>query len=250
MGMVESALEFLRICEKMITGILSCRWKQSNTQIMVQAYRLLIQKCMRKTCITHYTLGNGGRWRWRRTNQISCRYRNITGRWNWWYDSCFIDRRSGIWKFLWRWIWFPRYTHRNKLQSVIPSLKKSRQREIASHWSDEEWTVFHRSKSGLRNQSPDSKYPAALFSLWIQQKIFRKFWISRSIVPRIIADFSHKDKLTPASFFLLVITIQSLQPINGIWVIRLMTLFIRATNVLNLNFRYFGNNCGCKGLDK
>src|SRR5688572_13994778 len=43
-GMVESALEFLRICEdeKYYNIVLSM--KSSNTQVMVQAYRLLVQK--------------------------------------------------------------------------------------------------------------------------------------------------------------------------------------------------------------
>ncbi len=44
LGMVESALEFLRICEdnNYFNSVLSM--KASNTQVMVQAYRLLIQK--------------------------------------------------------------------------------------------------------------------------------------------------------------------------------------------------------------
>lgn len=44
LGMVESALEFLRICEdeKFFDVVISM--KSSNTQVMVQAYRLLVQK--------------------------------------------------------------------------------------------------------------------------------------------------------------------------------------------------------------
>jgi (E)-4-hydroxy-3-methylbut-2-enyl-diphosphate synthase len=44
LGMVESALEFLRICEDFnyYNSVLSM--KASNTQVMVQAYRLLVQK--------------------------------------------------------------------------------------------------------------------------------------------------------------------------------------------------------------
>src|SRR6185369_1114040 len=44
LGMVESALEFLRICEseKYFNIVLSM--KSSNTQVMVQAYRLLVMK--------------------------------------------------------------------------------------------------------------------------------------------------------------------------------------------------------------
>jgi len=43
-GMVESALEFLRICEDLNYYDIVLSMKASNTQIMVQAYRLLVQK--------------------------------------------------------------------------------------------------------------------------------------------------------------------------------------------------------------
>ncbi|MDQ3394328.1 MAG: (E)-4-hydroxy-3-methylbut-2-enyl-diphosphate synthase [Bacteroidota bacterium] len=44
MGMVESALEFLRICEDLNYYDIVLSMKSSNTQVMVQAYRLLVQK--------------------------------------------------------------------------------------------------------------------------------------------------------------------------------------------------------------
>ena len=44
LGMVESALEFLRICESENYHEIVLSMKASNTQIMVQAYRLLVQK--------------------------------------------------------------------------------------------------------------------------------------------------------------------------------------------------------------
>lgn len=43
-GMVESALEFLRICEEFNYYQVVLSMKASNTQVMVQAYRLLVQK--------------------------------------------------------------------------------------------------------------------------------------------------------------------------------------------------------------
>lgn len=43
-GMVESALEFIRICEEMEFYDLVVSMKSSNPQVMVQAYRLLVQK--------------------------------------------------------------------------------------------------------------------------------------------------------------------------------------------------------------
>jgi len=44
LGMVESALEFLRICEDEQYYDIVISMKSSNTQVMVQAYRLLVQK--------------------------------------------------------------------------------------------------------------------------------------------------------------------------------------------------------------
>lgn len=44
LGMVESALEFLRICEAENYFDIVISMKSSNTQVMVQAYRLLVQK--------------------------------------------------------------------------------------------------------------------------------------------------------------------------------------------------------------
>lgn len=44
LGMVESALEFLRICEDLNYYNIVLSMKASNTQVMVQAYRLLAQK--------------------------------------------------------------------------------------------------------------------------------------------------------------------------------------------------------------
>lgn len=44
LGMVESALEFLRICEDESYYNIVISMKSSNTQVMVQAYRLLVQK--------------------------------------------------------------------------------------------------------------------------------------------------------------------------------------------------------------
>lgn len=44
LGMVESAFEFLRICEDLNYHNIVISMKASNTQVMVQAYRLLVQK--------------------------------------------------------------------------------------------------------------------------------------------------------------------------------------------------------------
>lgn len=48
LGMVESALEFVRICEELNYHDIVLSMKASNTQIMVQAYRLLVNRMMKE----------------------------------------------------------------------------------------------------------------------------------------------------------------------------------------------------------
>src|ERR1035437_2299030 len=49
LGMVESAMEFLRICEEEKYFEIILSMKASNTQVMVQAYRLLVHKLLERT---------------------------------------------------------------------------------------------------------------------------------------------------------------------------------------------------------
>jgi len=58
LGMVESALEFVRICEALNYHDIVLSMKASNTQVMVQAYRLLINK-MQEEGIQPYPLHLG-----------------------------------------------------------------------------------------------------------------------------------------------------------------------------------------------
>lgn len=57
LGMVESALEFLRICEMYNYDQVVLSMKASNPQVMVQAYRLLSQKMMERGTIYPMHLG-------------------------------------------------------------------------------------------------------------------------------------------------------------------------------------------------
>ena len=58
LGMVESALEFLRLCEEENYYDVVLSMKASNTQVMVQAYRLLVQK-LDEEGLQHYPLHLG-----------------------------------------------------------------------------------------------------------------------------------------------------------------------------------------------
>ena len=57
LGMVESAFEFLRTCEDLNYHNIVISMKASNTQVMVQAYRLLVQKMLETN--RHYPLHLG-----------------------------------------------------------------------------------------------------------------------------------------------------------------------------------------------
>jgi len=57
LGMVESALEFVRICEDLDYHSIVLSMKSSNPQVMVQAYRLLIQKMEEEEIIYPIHLG-------------------------------------------------------------------------------------------------------------------------------------------------------------------------------------------------
>jgi len=76
--MVESAMEFLRICENLNYHEIILSMKASNTQVMVQAYRLLVKR-MNKEDMSyplHFRRHRSRGWRgWQ--NQICCWYRFI-----------------------------------------------------------------------------------------------------------------------------------------------------------------------------
>ncbi len=78
LGMVESAMEFLRICENLNYHEIILSMKASNTQVMVQAYRLLVKR-MNKEDMSyplHFRRHRSRGWRgWQ--NQICCWYRFI-----------------------------------------------------------------------------------------------------------------------------------------------------------------------------
>jgi (E)-4-hydroxy-3-methylbut-2-enyl-diphosphate synthase len=57
-GMVESALEFLRLCDELNYHNLVISMKSSNTQVMIQAYRLLVMK-LKKEGLKPYPLHLG-----------------------------------------------------------------------------------------------------------------------------------------------------------------------------------------------
>jgi len=98
LGMVESALEFLRICEDEKYHEIVISMKSSNTQVMVQAYRLLVQKLNEggfKPYPLHLGVTEAGEAEDGR-NQIGRRHWYAFGRWLGGYRAGFPDRRSRV----------------------------------------------------------------------------------------------------------------------------------------------------------
>ena len=162
--------------------------------------------------------------------KISCRYRNITE------DGIGDTIRVSLtedpeFEILWRWIWFQDIliVINCNLLFLLWKIKAKRNRISLIRWRV---NSFPSVKIRVTcNQSPDSKYPAALFSYEYNRRYSEKFWISEvTKYHGLLQTLVTKTNLLRLHFFLLVITIQSL-PINGIWVIRAC------------DFIYTGNKC-------
>ena len=91
-GMVESAMEFMRICEMLNYQNLVISMKSSNPQVMVQAYRLLVETMVAEGMnyplhlgVTEAGDGEDGR------IKICCWYWHIAGRWPGRYRPRFLN---------------------------------------------------------------------------------------------------------------------------------------------------------------
>jgi (E)-4-hydroxy-3-methylbut-2-enyl-diphosphate synthase len=170
LGMVESALEFLRICEENSYHNIVLSMKASNPQVMVQAYRLLIQK-MREANM-NYPLhlgvteaGEGEDGRIKSATGIGTLLEDGIG------DTVRVSLTEDpefeipVAKML-----VDRYNDRFKRQENIPSIK---------NFSVLPYSPFEY-KRRVTNQSAD---------------------FGDHQVPRVVADLSHKKNLTAASLY-------------------------------------------------
>ncbi|MBP6334893.1 MAG: (E)-4-hydroxy-3-methylbut-2-enyl-diphosphate synthase [Bacteroidia bacterium] len=170
LGMVESALEFLRICEDHSYNNIVLSMKASNPQVMVQAYRLLITKMQEENM--NYPLhlgvteaGEGEDGRIKSATGIGTLLEDGIG------DTIRVSLTEDpefeipVAKML-----VDRYSNREVAQNKIPDLNPS----LTLPYSPYEYK--RRVVSSVLN-------------------------IGEHNVPRVIADFSHKESITPASLF-------------------------------------------------
>jgi len=169
LGMVESALEFLRICEDLNYYDIVLSMKASNPQVMVQAYRLLVQK-MDEEGFQPYPLhlgvteaGDGEDGRIKSSVGIGTLLEDGLG------DTIRVSLTE-------------------EPEAEVPVAK-----ELADRYVNRTTSIV----------IPEIKsYPINPFS-YTKRNTHEVINIGGHQVPRVVADFSGKDKITPASLFAL-----------------------------------------------
>jgi (E)-4-hydroxy-3-methylbut-2-enyl-diphosphate synthase len=167
LGMVESALEFLRICEDLQYYDIVLSMKSSNPQVMVQAYRLLVQK-LDEGKFKPYPLHLG----------VTEAGDGEDGR---------IKSSVGIGTLL----------EDGLGDTIRVSLTEEPEAEVpvAKTLADR-----YQRRSGHASIPPIKHYPIDPFS-YTRRATREVLNIGGHQVPRVVADFSSKTKITPASLF-------------------------------------------------
>ena len=168
LGMVESALEFLRICQEEDYHNIILSMKASNTQVMVQAYRLLIVKMKEENM--NYPLHLG----------VTEAGEGEDGR---------IKSAVGIGTLLEDGIG----------DTVRVSLTEEPEFEIPVA---RELVRRYDTRKKHQNISSISDYPIDSYN-YIRRESNKVLNIGEKQVPIVMADFSLKKKISPASFFAL-----------------------------------------------
>nr|WP_262899501.1 (E)-4-hydroxy-3-methylbut-2-enyl-diphosphate synthase [Chryseosolibacter histidini] len=167
LGMVESALEFLRICEDLQYYDIVLSMKSSNPQVMVQAYRLLVQK-LDEEGFKPYPLHLG----------VTEAGDGEDGR---------IKSSVGIGTLL----------EDGLGDTIRVSLTEEPEAEVpvAKTLADR-----YTTRSGHAAIPEITQYPIDPFA-YARRVTHEVMNFGHHQVPRVIADFSAREKITPASFF-------------------------------------------------
>jgi (E)-4-hydroxy-3-methylbut-2-enyl-diphosphate synthase len=167
LGMVESALEFVRICEENDYREIVISMKASNTQVMVQAYRLLVQKMIETN--RNYPLhlgvteaGDGEDGRIKSAVGIGTLLEDGLG------DTIRVSLTE-------------------EPEFEIPVAK-----HLAERYSD------RKADTGIKNIEGELPYNPFEYS---RHKTHHVINIGDHNVPRVIADYSAKEEITAASLF-------------------------------------------------
>jgi (E)-4-hydroxy-3-methylbut-2-enyl-diphosphate synthase len=168
LGMVESALEFLRICEHESYYNIVLSMKSSNPQVMVQAYRLLVQK-LDEEGLKPYPLHLG----------VTEAGDGEDGR---------VKSSVGIGTLL----------EDGLGDTIRVSLTEEPEAEVPVAFA---LAKRYERRSGHEPIPPITHYPITPFE-YNKRKTRATLSVGGTHnVPRVVADFSHKEKITPASLF-------------------------------------------------
>lgn len=167
LGMVESALEFLRVCEDLSYYNIVLSMKSSNPQVMVQAYRLLVQK-LNEEKFQPYPLHLG----------VTEAGDGEDGR---------IKSAVGIGTLL----------EDGLGDTVRVSLTEEPEAEVPVA---QELVNRYQTRKTTITISEISEYPINPFE-YKRRQTREVSNIGGHQVPRVVADFSLKEKITPASLF-------------------------------------------------
>lgn len=167
LGMVESALEFLRICEDLQYYDIVLSMKSSNPQVMVQAYRLLVQK-LDQEGLKPYPLhlgvteaGDGEDGRIKSSVGIGTLLEDGLG------DTIRVSLTEAP-------------------EAEVPVARALAERYVGRH--------------PHKPIPPITRYPIDPFT-YSRRSTGEVFNMGGHQVPRVMADFSRKDAVTPASLF-------------------------------------------------
>ena len=169
LGMVESAFEFLRICEENNYYNIVISMKASNTQVMVQAYRLLVQKMIETN--RNYPLHLG----------VTEAGEGEDGR---------IKSAVGIGTLL----------EDGLGDTVRVSLTEEPEFEIPVAKSLVDRYTGRSQTSNIKHQNSEIELPYNPYECE-RRHTHEVLNIGGKNVPRVLADFSSKEKITPATFF-------------------------------------------------
>lgn len=175
LGMVESAMEFLRICEENNYYDIILSMKASNTQVMVQAYRLLVQHFMEtgRNYPLHLGVTEAG-------EGEDGRIKSAVGIGTLLEDGLGDTIRVSL-------------TEEPEFEIPVARVLAAR-RSFRGLQSEKE----ARSASAMESSSIELPYSPYAYERRHSGEVLN---IGGKNVPRILADFSGRQRITPATFF-------------------------------------------------
>ncbi len=185
LGMVESAFEFLRICEDLNYYNIVISMKASNTQVMVQAYRLLVQKMLEtdRNYPLHLGVTEAG-------DGEDGRIKSAVGIGTLLEDGLGDTIRVSL-------------TEDPEFEIPVAKALADRYSEekIKQHQSIEPLRFESLSGQGSENGNSKKVYLSYDPYDYKRRETITVLNIGGHNVPRVIADFSSRDAINPATFF-------------------------------------------------